>query len=328
MTILRVLVAERHIFIFIDMKKERAMAIPNESNEVMTDVGVRTNERRVVTPQGRVFVRDIPGDDPPIVLMHGFPDDHRIYDKLLPLLSPRRAVAFDWLGYGRSDRPKAVGVSLDDHGSDLAAVLDELGISRAVLVGHDASGPDAVAFAVAHPQRVAHLVLLNTMFGHQPALHLPEMIRLLADPALIPLADAMINDEGQRLWLLQHTADQWGLDAVDPESLAIRSILPQFFGDAGQPAALTAIRAWTAGLFDALVGQDELIDSGALGRLEVPVSIIFGETDRYLTPSLAAEIAGLFKEPSLHLVENASHWPQHDQPEALAELIRKATDHE
>ena len=233
------------------------MTMQDESIRVVTESDVTSNERRVDTPHGRVFVRDIPGEDPPIVLMHGFPDDHRIYDKLLPLLSPRRAVAFDWLGYGRSDRPNAVGFSLDEHGSVLAAVLDELGISRAVLVGHDASGPDAVAFAVAHPQRVAHLVLLNTMFGHQPALHLPEMIRLLADPALTPLADAMINDEGQRLWLLQHTADQWGLDAVDPDSLAIQSILPQFFGDADQPDALTAIRAWTAGLFDALVRQDD-----------------------------------------------------------------------
>ncbi len=232
------------------------MTTQDESIEVMPGPVAFYSERRVKTPHGSVFVRDTSGDDPPIILMHGFPDDHRIYDKLFPWLSPRRAVAFDWLGYGRSDRADAAGFSLDEHGSELAAVLDQLGISRAVLVGHDASGPDAVAFAVAHPQRVAHLVLLNTMFGHQPALHLPEMIRLLADPALIPLADAMFNDEGQRLWLLQHTADQWGLDAVDPDSLAVQSILPQFFGDAAQSDALAAIRAWTAGLFNALVSQD------------------------------------------------------------------------
>lgn len=160
-----------------------------------------------------------------------------------------------------------------------------------------------------------------------PALHLPEMIRLLADPALKPLADAMVNDEGQRLWLLQHTADQWGLDAVDPDSVAIQSILPQFFGGADQPDALIAIRTWTADLFDALVRQDEFIDSGATRQLEVPVSIIFGVPDRYLNPTLAAEIAGLFREPSLHLVQNASHWPQWNQPETVAELIRKVTDH-
>ena len=290
----------------------------------MSTTEVDVIEHSVTHERGSLHVVDYPGEEPAIVLMHGFPDDHRIYDKLLPLLTPRRAVAFDWLGYGRSDRSDAAGFSSEDHGSQLAAVLDELGITRAVLVGHDASGPDAVAFAVAHPERVAHLVLLNTVLGHQPSLQLPEMIRLFADPELTPLADAMVKDEGQRLWLLQHTADQWGLDALDPDGLAIRSILPQFYGDTDQPDALTAIRAWTAHLFDALDTQDTLIDSGALARLEVPVSIIFGESDRYLNPSLAAEIAGLFKDPAFHLVQGAAHWPQYDQPEIVAQLLKGA----
>src|SRR5580698_573731 len=242
-----------------------------------TDTGV--TEHSVHHQGGSLHVLDYPGEGPAIVLMHGFPDDHRIYDKLLPLLTPRRAVAFDWLGYGRSDRSDAAGFSSENHGSQLAAVLDELAIASAVLVGHDASGPDAVAFAVAHPERVAHLVLLNTVFGHLPSLQLPEMIRLFADPAFAPLADAMVNDEGQRLWLLQHTADQWGLDALDPDGLAIRSILPQFYGDTDQPDALGAIRTWTAQLFAALDAEDALIGTGDLGRLEVPVSIIFGESD-------------------------------------------------
>jgi haloalkane dehalogenase len=291
----------------------------------MTKPGA-TNERRIGTPNGSVFARELPGEDPPIVLMHGFPDDHRIYDKLVPRLSPRRAVAFDWAGYGRSDRSGSPRFSPEEHGSELAAVLDELGISRAVLVGHDASGPDAVAFAVAHPERVATLVLLNTIFGHQPSMKLPEMIRLFADPALTPLADAMVDDDGQRLWLLQHTSARWEMDALDPDGVAMQSILPQFFGDADQPDALAAVRAWTAGLFDALDEQDALIDSGALGHLEVPVSIIFGESDSYLNRSLAAEIAGLFKDPSFHLVQHASHWPQHDQPEVVADLLKRWED--
>ncbi|HEY2562384.1 MAG TPA: alpha/beta hydrolase [Acidimicrobiales bacterium] len=292
----------------------------------MTKPGLSTNERRIGTPNGRVFVRELPGEDPPIVLMHGFPDDHRIYDKLLPRLSPRRAVAFDWAGYGRSDRSGPAGFSPEEHGSELAAVLEELGIARAVLVGHDASGPDAVAFAVAHPERVATLVLLNTIFGHQPSMKLPEMIRLFADPALTPLADAMVDDEGQRLWLLQHTSARWDMDALDPDGIAVQSILPQFFGDAEQPDALAAVRAWTAGLFESLDKQDALIDSGALGHLEVPVSIIFGKSDTYLNPSLAAEIAGLFKNPSFHLVQDAAHWPQHDQPEVVADLLKRWED--
>jgi pimeloyl-ACP methyl ester carboxylesterase len=138
--------------------------------------------------------------------MHGFPDDHRIYNKLLPRLAPRRAVAFDFLGYGRSDRTNAARFCPQHHGVQVTAVLNELGITSAVLVGHDASGPDAVLYAVAHPERVAHLVLLNTIFGRQKSLKMPEMTRLRAEPELASLADDMVNDPDQRLWLLQRWA--------------------------------------------------------------------------------------------------------------------------
>src|SRR5580692_9621831 len=134
-------------------EKETTMTIQDESKDVRTEPDLFSNERLLDTPHGRVFVRDIPGEDPPIVLMHGFPDDHNIYDRLLPLLSPRRAVAFDWRGYGRSDRADLGGFSVQEHVAELEALLDQLGIGRAVLVGHDASGPDAVAFTIAHPQR-------------------------------------------------------------------------------------------------------------------------------------------------------------------------------
>jgi haloalkane dehalogenase len=287
----------------------------------MTETALNPRDHFVETPNGTFFVREITGDDPPIVLMHGFPDDHNAYERLLPLLSPRRVVAFDWLGYGRSERSELAGFSLKEHVSELEVLLDKLDIVRAVLVGHDASGPDAIAFAVAHPQRVAHLVLLNTIFGHLPSLLLPELIRLFADPALTALTDAMIDDETQRLWLLQFTADRWGMDALDPQGVAVQSILPQFFGSSDQPDALAAVRRWTACLFDSLDEQDELADSGALGELEVPVSVIFGEADRFLNPSLAREIAGLFSDPSVHLVPDASHWPHHDQPQVVADLL-------
>ncbi len=289
----------------------------------MNKIDTVVNEHSLYHKGGSLYVLDHPGEEPAIVLMHGFPDDHRVYDKLVPLLSPRRVVTFDWLGYGRSDRTDKSNSTSNDHGSELEAVLEGLDITRALLVGHDASGPDAVAFAVAHPERVAHLVLLNTIFGHQPSLKLPEMIRLLADPAFTALADAMISDDAQRLWLLQHTAAQWGMDALDPEGIAVQSILPQFFGDADQSDAIVAIRAWTAELFSALDEQDDLIDSKALRNLVVPVSIIFGEKDRYLTPTLGAEIAGLFENPSVHVIPDAAHWPQHDQPEVIAALLKR-----
>ena len=172
----------------------------------MADATRDVTIRQVLTAVGRLQVADSPGDEPALVLMHGFPDDSRIYDRLVPLLSPRRAVTFDFLGYGASDRPQAGALDPAGHLHQLAAVLDELGIETAVLVGHDASGPLAIDYALTAPERVGQLALLNTYYGHAPALRLPEMIRLLADPGMTPLADAMLGDPDQRMWLLGHTA--------------------------------------------------------------------------------------------------------------------------
>jgi 2-hydroxy-6-oxonona-2,4-dienedioate hydrolase len=59
-------------------------------------------------------------------MMHGFPDDSRIYDRLVPFLAPRRAVAFDFVGHGQSAR---VDMALEGRRDDeLAAVLDSLGL--------------------------------------------------------------------------------------------------------------------------------------------------------------------------------------------------------
>jgi 2-hydroxy-6-oxonona-2,4-dienedioate hydrolase len=288
----------------------------------MADASRDVTTRQVPTALGRLHVTDHPGDEPALVLMHGFPDDSRIYHRLVPLLSPRRAVTFDFLGYGSSGRPQAGAADPAGHLHQLEAVLDELGIETAVLVGHDASGPVAIDYALTAPGRVGQLILLNTYYGHAPALRLPEMIRLLADPDLTPLADAMLSDPDQLMWLLGHTARQFGGDPLDPDSVGITAVLPQFFGDAGRPDALPAIRAWTAALFGDLDTQDRRIAQGQLAGLDIPVGLVFGALDRYLSPGLAAHLASLFPGAGLHLVDGASHWPQWDQPKAVSELIR------
>src|SRR5262249_28193719 len=193
----------------------------------------------------------------------------------------------------------------------IGAVLDSLEVAQVVLVGHDASGPDAVNFALAEPGRVVHLILLNTYYGHAPMLRLPELIRLLADPDFTPLADALIADPNLRRWLIAHTATRFGL-TLGEGGVGTVSVGPQFFGGADQADALTAIRAWTAALYPALDEQDGHIAAGHLATLDVPVSLIFGARDEYLNPELARHLAGLFSGTELHFVEEASHWPQWD----------------
>ena len=58
--------------------------------------------------------------------------------------------------------------------------------------------------------------------------------------------------------------------------------------------------------------------------LDVPVTLLFGASDEYLSPDLARHLAGLFTHADLHLVEDASHWPQWDQPTIVANFMRGA----
>jgi pimeloyl-ACP methyl ester carboxylesterase len=226
----------------------------------------------------------------------------------------------DWLGYGRSDRVEPGSFDGARHQRELRAVLDSLELGQVGLVAHDASGPDAIDFALGDPGRVGQIILLNTYYGHAPTLRLPEMIRLFADPALTPLADAMVDDPNQRLWLLAHTGRQFGLDAANQRGVGDASIVPQFFGDQAQPDALLAVRAWTSALFAALDQQDAHVVAGDLARLDLPVTLTFGATDDYLSPVLA-RLAGLFPHADLLLVDYASHWPRWDQPAIVARLI-------
>ncbi len=280
---------------------------------------------RVATPGGALYLTDHQGAGPAVVMMHGFPDDCRIYDHLVPLLKPYRAITFDWLGYGHSDRTDATFITRADHEAELGAVLDALAVDRVVLVGHDASGPDVVDYTLRHPRRVARLVLLNTYYGHAGSPRFPEMIRLLAEKDLEPLADAMLADQQQRLWLLLHTARRFGFNAesLDPDGVGATSVIPQFFGDINQSDALTAIRAWTRTLPAALAEQDATIASGALAALDVPVTLIFGAGDEYLSAVLAGRLSSLFSNSSVHLADGSSHWPQWDQPEVVARLIKQ-----
>jgi pimeloyl-ACP methyl ester carboxylesterase len=89
-------------------------------------------ERRVPRGAYTLYARDYPGASPAYVLMHGFPDNLRIYEALAPLLAGagRRAVAFDFLGYGRSDKPADSAYTAANLEGDLQAVVAALRLLR------------------------------------------------------------------------------------------------------------------------------------------------------------------------------------------------------
>src|SRR2546430_15570273 len=114
------------------------------------------------------------GEGVPVVLLHGFPDNLHLYDRLLPHLAGRAPVVrFDFLGWGRSDKPAGYPYTANNQAGDLAAVvaaLDErFGTTELVLVAHDASRPPAIDWALANPGPVETPVLLNTYYPRTPS---------------------------------------------------------------------------------------------------------------------------------------------------------------
>jgi haloalkane dehalogenase len=99
-----------------------------------------------------IYARDYPGEGPAYVLLHGFPDNLHIYDYVVPLIARtgRRAVAFDFLGFGQSDKPapSAFHYDFDQQVGDLTAVVDALKLDRFIPVGHDSGGPCAANYAL------------------------------------------------------------------------------------------------------------------------------------------------------------------------------------
>ena len=123
-----------------------------------------------------LYARRYDGKAPAFVLMHGFPDNLRIYDALAPLLAGagRPVVAFDFLGYGGSDKPVDYDYTSAGMEDDLQAVVAALGLGPVVLVAHDASGPTAINWALGHPKEVAALALLNSYYDAAPTLRVPS----------------------------------------------------------------------------------------------------------------------------------------------------------
>ena len=96
------------------------------------------------------------------MLLHPFPFARAIWSRLTDVLAARhRVIAVDTRGFGESPLGDD-GYAMDDLADDLAALLAELGIARAAVLGMSMGGYAALAFAVRHPARLAALVLCDT----------------------------------------------------------------------------------------------------------------------------------------------------------------------
>jgi haloalkane dehalogenase len=279
--------------------------------------------REHMVPRGRyrIYAKDYPGEEPAIVLMHGFPDNLHLYDRLAPRLSGRRVVVFDFLGWGGSDKPEGYPYTADNQTRDLNAVIEHLGLENVMLVAHDASGPPAIDWALAHPDRAAALVLLNTYYGRTPAARMPEAIFLFSTSVLRTVARLVSGRivSGRFDFFRRVYWWQVGRRFIRDEEVR-KEFVPLFYEQfAATPSTKPAFFSLTAdlrGTMRSRAGAEP--EMRAFGR---SVRIIFGEADPYLNAAVAGDFHEKFRMSELFLLPGVRHFPQLDEPEEVARLI-------
>src|SRR5262245_6430989 len=254
----------------------------------------------------------------PIILMAGFPDNLHLYDRMTPHLSPpRRVVLFDFLGWGSSDKPSGYPYTTANQVGDLDAVITQLGLEQVQLVAHDASGPPAIDWALAQPERVSGLVLLNTYYCEMPTLRPPEAIWLFATPVIRNVARPVSQMFGNWVFrrMFHWQVGRFFRDA-DVRSEFVPLLYQQF--DA-TPSALPAFFSLNVDLLPMVRSRTKMIPK--MKEFRRPVRIIFGDADPYLNKGVAQKFHELFPESELFLVPGARHFVQMDDPEQVGRLI-------
>jgi pimeloyl-ACP methyl ester carboxylesterase len=276
--------------------------------------------REHLVPRGphHLYARDYPGEEPPIALLHGFPDNQHLYDRLVPELAGRRVVAFDFLGWGASDKPAGYPYTASNQTDDLDAVISHLQLASVVLVAHDASGPPAIDWALDHQERISALVLLNTYYCRMSQqLRPPEAIWLFSTPIVRWFA------RPASMWfggLLFRHMYEWQVGRFFRDAELRARFVPQLYDQfTRNPSAHEAFFGLNRDLPSTLTSR--LSEIPRLRRFTRPVRIVFGAADPYLNRRVARRLHELLPTSELFLLPGARHYVQMDEPQEVARLI-------
>jgi pimeloyl-ACP methyl ester carboxylesterase len=255
---------------------------------------------------------DIGSGARPLVLSHGltgFRDDFR--EQLAALAPSGRTIIYDHRGHGDSANTGDAGsYSFAQLTDDLRVLLDTLDVARCDLLGHSMGGMVALRFALAHPDRVASLLLMDT------AARVPDRMPRAAYAAAgsIALSDGM---ETLASLLRARAADE-------PSRPAAERRLEQEWGERFWERRHRRLTAMDPLAFNALVL--ELVDhapiTDRLGEIHCPTTVIVGSEDvGFLAPS--SELIAAIPGARLVTIPDAAHSPQIENPSAWLAAIRE-----
>ena len=236
---------------------------------------------------------------PPLVLLHAFPLNSRMFDQIRPALAERvRLLTPDLRGFGAGpaigDPPPAPDLAL--LAADVIAELDDAGIDRAIVGGVSMGGYIALAILREYPERVAGLVLVDTRSGADDATAL-ERRRTAAE-----------------------RADQGDI-AAGPDAIA------PLIAD-GTPAAVRADLAdiaWSVPAASIAWGQRAMAarpdSADLLSGARFPVLVVVGEKDGITPPAVARQMAALAPESELVELSGVGHLTPAEDPDGFTDAL-------
>jgi 3-oxoadipate enol-lactonase len=240
------------------------------------------------------------GDGTPVVLLHDFPLDSRMWLPQVEALGGYQVIVPDLRGFGAARALSGEVTPMDLLADDVARLLEERKLERVVLCGLSMGGYVALAFARRYPERLGGLVLCDTRAGADTeearAARLAMAERVLADGVGF-LPEVMLPR------LLGETTRQRRPEVVQQVTETIGA------QDSGGIAA-------------AQRGMAERPDStGVLGRIAVPSLVITGMQDELIRPEESTEMAAAIPDARLVQVPDAGHLVNLEQPDTVNEAL-------
>jgi pimeloyl-ACP methyl ester carboxylesterase len=248
-----------------------------------------------------------PADGPPLVLLHGFPFDHSIWDHQRAELSDRRrVVALDLRGHGRSATAET-DFAIDRQADDVLETLDTIGLTGPVALGGlSMGGYVALSIAARHPERLRALLLIDTRAAadapEAAANRLALASRLEAEGSAEPVAQAFLP----RLFgPLTHQRNPGAVEAV------------------GRLIRATPL-ATLAGCLRAMAARPDR--TADLATIRIPTLVVAGEHDVITTPEEARGMAEALPLGRLAIIPEAGHLTCLENPEAATGVLHAFLD--
>ncbi len=280
----------------------------------------------------RIAAYEQPGTGPAIVLCHGFPDNHHLYDLVIPHLRGRRVVSFDFLGWGASDKPSHYRYTFAGQEADLDAVITQLHLGKVILVGHDASVPTVINWALNHPAQVKSIVLGNGFYAPVQESGAPALTGILTlgqYPISGPLGPwpagsayglhSLVDALGQEPALFRALFD-WEEGTFVSSRKVAAAFTPlfsrQFFT---RPSSYWPLRSLAANAFATVAADAGRV--GQLAKLGPRAHLVWGAEDPNLNLNIAHSLHSELVGSTLMVLPHAHHNVMLDGPAHVAWVI-------